>query len=66
MWCRFACVVQIISVLDSQYKFQMVTLFSGRHHRTKLLDSVSRKRDGNIKLHVSVMFPLGGNAKSSF
>ena len=35
-------------------------------HRTKLRDSVSRKRDGNIKLHVSVMFPLGGKAKSSF
>ena len=43
-----------------------LTVDNVKLHRTKLLNSVSRKRDGNIKLHVSVMFPLGGNAKSSF
>ena len=27
----FVCSVQLISVLDAQSKFQMLTLFSGRH-----------------------------------
>ena len=29
----FVCLGQLISVLDSQGKFQMLTLFSGRHIR---------------------------------
>ena len=42
----FVCSVQLISVLDSQSKFQMLTLFTGRHigvpqHGGTILGSVN-------------------------
>ena len=42
------------------------TLHECHNHRTKLRDSVFRKRDGNAKLVISVMFPRGGNGKSTY